>query len=109
MKELRRRERTALPNSLALGRLTLHLLQQQSRWQIFRAPSQYSQFHPCVPELRVPVDGFECVEWSLVPPPFFPGAHLPIVSEVRVWRKRSVRACEIEDPGMQTCRHHDGK
>ncbi|MEQ2313576.1 hypothetical protein AMECASPLE_003363 [Ameca splendens] len=45
------------------------------------ALSHYSHFHPCVPELRVPVDGFECVvcpnspESSLAPPPLVPHIH----------------------------------
>ncbi|MED6254952.1 hypothetical protein ATANTOWER_002428, partial [Ataeniobius toweri] len=27
------------------------------------ALSQYSHFHPCVPQLRIPVDGFKIKEW----------------------------------------------
>ncbi|MED6273472.1 hypothetical protein CHARACLAT_006806 [Characodon lateralis] len=49
---------------------------------LIMALSQYPHFHPCVPELRVPVDGFECVvcpnspESCLAPPPLCPTSAL---------------------------------
>ncbi|KAK5620922.1 hypothetical protein CRENBAI_016793 [Crenichthys baileyi] len=77
--ELRQRDRAALPNSLALGCLTLHLFQQQWRGQHLQVGRQIPHrllllmFHPTIQ-----------------------GVVLLLVREVQVWRKHSVKACEIE-------------
>ncbi|MEQ2185537.1 hypothetical protein GOODEAATRI_019234 [Goodea atripinnis] len=58
-----------------------------------KALSQYSHFHPCVPELRIPVDGFECVvcpnspEWSLAPPPLCPQSTLHLSAHLSGLRR----------------------
>ncbi|MEQ2291222.1 hypothetical protein AMECASPLE_011239 [Ameca splendens] len=71
---------------------------------------------PHAPSAPAVVERAEPPDWpadvSLPPPPLLlnpaiPGAFLPTVHEVHVWRKHSVKCGVTEDLRMQTSRQHD--
>ncbi|MED6261935.1 hypothetical protein ATANTOWER_012185 [Ataeniobius toweri] len=92
-RKLRRRQKkgSVFLAITALGRLTLHLLQQKWRGhnlQILRkAPLSFP---------------------DLVLNPQNHGSILYSVCEVQTWQKHSVKVCVAEDPRTQTSREHDG-